>query len=134
MNKNHTSLERSKKLAEILPLESADNVIVSFGTREGTKTVVMPKETLDIIRTPFSDIRETTMCWSLAALLGLMPKLYEFENDPNDGGCQPNLCKGWDNNQWHIVYRSSIYITEWYDDPIDACVEMVCWLKENGKI
>jgi hypothetical protein len=63
-----------------------------------------------------------------------LPKLYEFENDPDDSGCQPNLCKGWDNNQWHIVYRSSIYITKWYNDPIDAAFEMVCWLKENGKI
>ena len=72
--------------------------------------------------------------WSLTALLGLMPKMYEFENEPNDGGCQPNLCKGWDNNQWHIVYRYSIHITEWHDDPIDAAFEMVCWLKENNKI
>lgn len=72
--------------------------------------------------------------WSLSALLKLMPKLYEFENYPDDGGCQPNLCKGWDNNQWHIVYRSSIYITEWYDEPIDAAFEMICWLKENNKL
>ena len=63
-----------------------------------------------------------------------MPKLHEFENDPDDGGCQPNLCKGWDNNQWHVVYRSSIHITDWYDDPIDAAFEMVCWLKENFDI
>ena len=74
------------------------------------------------------------MSWSLSALLGLMPKLYEFENNPYDCGCQPNLCKGWDNNQWHIVYRSSIYITEWYDDPIDAAFEMICWLLENKKL
>ncbi len=86
------------------------------------------------------DVKDGTLeegdipAWSLSALLGLMPKLYEFENDPDDGGCQPNLCKGWDNNQWHIVYRSSIYITEWYDDPIDAAFEMVCWLKKNYKI
>ena len=72
--------------------------------------------------------------WSLSALLELMPKLYEFEDDPDDGGCQPILCKGWDNNLWHIVYRSSIYNTEWYDDPIDAAFEMVCWLKENNKL
>ena len=72
--------------------------------------------------------------WSLSALLELIPKLYEEENNPYDGGCQPNLCKGWDNNQWHIVYRSSIYITEWYDDPIDAAFEMICWLLENKKL
>ena len=81
----------------------------------------------------FNDCRYLP-AWSLAALLGLMPKLYEYENDPEDGGCQPNLCKGWDNNQWHIVYRPSLYITDWYDDPLDAAFEMICWLKENGKI
>ena len=32
------------------------------------------------------------------------------------------------------IYRSSIYITEWYDDPIDSAFEMICWLKENEKI
>lgn len=72
--------------------------------------------------------------WSLSALLNLMPRLYEFENDPDDGGCQPNLCKGWNNNSWHIVYRSTIYITEWYENPVDAAFEMICWLLENKKI
>jgi hypothetical protein len=72
--------------------------------------------------------------WSLSALLRLMPKLYDFEKYPDDEGCQPNLCKGWDNNLWHVVYRLSIYITEWYEDPIDAAFEMVCWLKRNKKL
>ena len=72
--KSYTDLSQSKTLSKILSLESADNVIVSFGSREGIKTVVMPKETLDVIRTPFADMRETTMCWSLAALLGVLPQ------------------------------------------------------------
>lgn len=50
--KSYTDLEQSKKLAEFLSPESADNIIVSFGSREGTTTLVMPKETLDVLRTP----------------------------------------------------------------------------------
>jgi hypothetical protein len=123
MNKICTSIEQSKKLIELgIDRKSSDMFywydenIIRIGGHEA--------------QSEFFDIP----AWSLSALLGLMPKLYEFENDPDDGGCQPNLCKGWDNNQWHIVYRSSIYITEWYDDPIDAAFEMVCWLKKNKKI
>lgn len=71
--------------------------------------------------------------WSLSALLNLMPKLYD-EDDLNDGGCQPNLCKGWDNNLWHCVYRVDMYGTNWYDEPIDAAFEMICWLLKNKKI
>lgn len=81
------------------------------------------------VRTLESDIP----AWSLSALLGLMPKLYD-EDDLNDGGCQPVLCKGFDNNMWHVVYRSTIYGTDWYCDPIDAAFDMVCWLLENKKI
>ena len=117
--KSSTDLEQSKKLAKILPLESADNVIVSFGSREGTKTVVMPKETLDVIRTPFDDIRETTMCWSLAALFGILPIL---------DNRSPVIAKTFD-GKYRVTYHSTAYekaiLTSDYDNPIDACVEMI---------
>ena len=122
-NRIATSLEQSKKLIELgIGIDTAD-MYYSCGA-------VAP----DVMTSSKQDYKCYTVCWSLSALLSLMPKLYEFENDPSDGGCQPNLCKGWDNNQWHIVYRSSIYITEWYDNPLDAAFEMICWLKENNKI
>lgn len=129
MNNICTSLEQSKKLIELgIDVNTAD---MFWDTAEPLERIVPTVGSIS----DYYDMEDWAIpAWSLSALLGLMPKLYEFENDPNDGGCQPNLCKGWDNNQWHIVYRSSIYITEWYDNPIDACVEMVCWLKENGKI
>lgn len=125
MNKICTDLEQSKKLVEILPIETADMYWWSTNLRYYT-------EAMD--DGDFNEEGGDIPAWSLSALLGLMPKLYEFENDLDDGGCQPNLCKGWDNNLWHVVYRSSIYITEWHEDPIDAAFEMICWLKENGKI
>ena len=133
MNKICTSIEQSKKLIELgLDVKTAD---MNYSTFYGavSKSLPMPKEVYEYFKYPI-DGDKYVPAWSLSALLGLMPKLYEFESDPEDGGCQPNVCKGWDNNQWHIVYRSSIYITEWYDSPLDAAFEMVCCLKENGKI
>lgn len=128
-NKICTSLEQSKKLMELGIDVNTANMMWEY---EPDKDVYWDKPTIIPIDS-YIFINDIP-AWSLSALLGLMPKLYEFEDDPNDGGCQPDLCKGWDNNQWHIVYRSSIYITEWHDDPIDAAFEMIVWLKENGKI
>ena len=72
--KSYTDLNQSKKLLEFLSPESADNVIVLFSDREGTKTVVMPKETLDVLSTPFSDIRNVTPCWSITALIDVLDR------------------------------------------------------------
>lgn len=110
--KSYTDLEQSKKLAEILPLESADNVIVSFGNRDGVKTVVMPKETFDTIKTPFSDIRKIIPCWSLSALIGVL----------KDGALDFT-------NSRFRVYSNGV--TKYMDNPIDACYEMIIKLHEQ---
>ena len=128
MNKICTSIEQSQKLIELgIDRNTAD----MLWTYDFTVNDI---NGLNVISENLKPEEKDIPAWSLSALLGLMPKLYEFEDDPDDGGCQPNLCKGWDNNLWHVVYRFSIYNTEWYDDPIDAAFEMVCWLKENKKI
>ena len=116
MAKICTDISQSKKLAEILPLESADNVIVSFGSRDGVKTVVMPKETFNVFRTPFADIRETTICWSLAALLGALPNCIVMNKDSQNG-------------KYHFSSTHiGTYVTT--DNPIDACYEMILKLHE----
>ena len=128
MTKTCTSLEQSKKLIELgIDINSAD---MCHRYRWSNNSFI----NLPCAEKAREPITGDIPAWSLTALLGLMPKLHEFENDSDDGGCQPNLCKGWDNNQWHVVYRSSIHITDWYDNPIDAAFEMICWLKENEKI
>lgn len=136
MNKICTSIEQSKKLIELgIDINTADLIYQPIMDIDSMSNVGFAKIPLCF---SFNEIKECNIqylpAWSLSALLELMPKLYEFEDDLDDGGCQPNLCKGWDNNLWHVVYRYSIYNTEWYDDPIDAAFEMVCWLKENKKI
>lgn len=125
MNKICTTIEQSRKLIELGVDVNTSDMYWWYNTEEKRNEASL----ID-----YAFVSDDIPAWSLSALLGLMPKLYEFENDPDDGGCQPNLCKGWDNNQWHIVYRISLYITDWYNDPLDAAFEMVCWLKENRKI
>jgi len=49
--------------------------------------------------------------WSLTALLEMLP---------NDTIYRPMLY----NNLWHGK-------NNWFDNPLDAAFEMICWLKEN---
>ena len=116
MNKSYTSIEQSKKLAKILTNKSADNVIVLFGSRDGVKTVVMPSETLNTIRTPFSDIKEVINCWSLAALLSVLP---DYTLQTNTDGTVFVVCDS-----------KKPMISDAHSNPIDACVEMILKLHE----
>lgn len=115
--KSFTDLNQSKKLLEFLSPESADNVIVKFGDREGTKTVVMPKETLDVLRTPFSDIRNVTPCWSLTVLMDVL-----------DRGALFKTPKGWA-CQTYIEYKA--ITSDYYSNPIDASIAMIEMLHEQ---
>lgn len=109
--KNCTDLNQSKRLLEFLPIETADNVIVKFGDREGTKTVVIPFETFNVLRTPFSDIREVTPCWSLTALMDVL-----------DRGALFKTPKGWA-CQTYIEFAA--ITSDYYNNPIDACIAMI---------
>ena len=128
--KSYTDLEQSKKLAEILQIESADNVIVSFGSREGTTTLVMPKETLDVIRTPFSDIRKVIPCWSLTALLNVFPNSEQTSVDICHGGWKvEEYISDWFCS--YDDYEKNYFETTNSDNPIDACYEMIIKLKSE---
>lgn len=129
---NYTSIEQSKKLLELgLKAETADTCYdVGYGQ---TKAHIECENFISYFTNDeFPELKDRYIpCWSLAALLELMPKIKE---DENDGGCYPTLCKGYNTNKWHCVYRSSIYITDWYDTSINAAFDMVVWLLENGYI
>ena len=56
--------------------------------------------------------------WSLTALLKLMPK-FSLEKDIS-------------NNEGYQLHYN--YNTTYYDDPVDAAVEMICWLKKYKKL
>ena len=69
--KAYTDISQSKKLAEILPLESAD---MYYEPSPGFRTEPSEAKIGDIEYAHPRSIR----CWSLAALLGVLPKRIEI--------------------------------------------------------
>lgn len=123
--KAYTDLEQSKKLAEILSLESADMKILPFTQRE-----------YRIV--PINDIavcgREDEIpAWSLTALISILPfhlvvdnKRYAF-----------SMIKGLDKNGEtyaikYVIFNTTFYfhLTDFYNNPVDACYEMILKLHE----
>ena len=135
--KAYTDIEQSKKLAEILPIKSAD----MYYTRDETtyaKTLTEYEITYANVLYGSCDIRyfnicEHTPCWSLAALSEfILP--YIADDDGNN--YKFYLSKdGLD--RWIAYYKSddvSIHICEESDNMIDVILEMVCWLKKEEYI
>ena len=109
--KSYTDLEQSRKLAEILPLESADMHYVLIDTDENKYSAGLEK---------YIGILPHYPCWSLAALLCVLPYpfLSELSNEMWKCGCYPN----------GICY----YVAA--DSPIDACVELILKLNELKRL
>ena len=121
--KSFTSLEQSRKLAEILPLESAD----MFYNKE-PEDETYPKDIVDteypmVIREVHKHLLEEygIPCWSLAALLGVLPVGTESHKQ-SDGSISYYYVE---------IYNNKKYIsTKRYDNLVDACYEMIIKLKE----
>ena len=141
--KAYTDLEQSKKLAEILPLESADmhynNVSIkgiNYVDEHRAELMEYNRAIKVLSKYTINPLFEVIPCWSLAALLGLMP-FHIIENNNRFGFYQ---VKGF--NKQGETYRfgyktnndSFLFETSWYNDVIDAAFEMIVWLKENNKI
>lgn len=123
--KSHTDLEQSKNLAEILSLESADMCYSNDGT--AIKIDVNP---YTVRYSMWKDYAEITPCWSLAALLGVIPQ------EIFDGEYIVNITEGCD-NRWVVTYdhyenRNHSYfgLSTGADDLVDACVAMIEKLHE----
>lgn len=118
MTKSFTDIEQSKKLADILPLESADMVWVDYGYCKR----ILPKDDIDARAYPV-----ITLAWSLVALLEAMPKTLEYG--------RPILCTNYE-GFYFVQYRdaSMDYVngTNCYDNPIDACMKMIFELNKIG--
>ena len=70
--KSYTDIEQSRKLAEILPLDSADN----YYSWHDERYYVVNKD----CPYPYS-LKEKIPSWSLAALLNVLPRSIEFKDD-----------------------------------------------------
>ena len=117
--KSYTDLEQSKKLAEILPVESADMHYWKRTWRENDYAISVghSKEWQEGFE---SKGVKYIPCWSLSALLDLCPTI---------NGKQPILTRGKLTSLWYCYYEDEID-TQTYDNPIDACYEMITRLNE----
>ena len=107
--KSYTNIEQSNALAKFLPLESADMLWEQHGAE--------PYVTIK----PWTTIGKSIgchclSCWSLAALLSVLPKI---------NGLKPIL----DLEENSIQYTGiDLYVVA--DNPVDACVAMIEKLHE----
>ena len=113
--KCYTNLEQSRKLVEILSIKSADMCYEVGEDLDGyiTKTIYTP-----LMHTPYND--DYIPCWSLAALLEVLPdsKICHY----NDRYYCQQMSEG---------DEFTRYSTAEYDNPIDACVELILKLHEQ---
>ena len=111
--KSSTDIEQSKKLSEILLLESAD----MYYDRYGDPYFINVSVTHERIKN--DKYHHLIPCWSLAALLSVIP--------------EPDLVQ---NSEGTWLVRSWINAYPWsvggYSNPVDACVEMIIKLNESN--
>ena len=125
--KAYTSLEQSKKLAEMLPLESADMHLTNSSIKGEMYTdefkpvlgsYLRAKDSLDAYSKIVNNMIawEVIPCWSLAALISVLPKGTNIST-PKPVNALGYCC--W--NQYDEIYA---------DNPVDVCVEMIIKLHE----
>lgn len=131
--KSNTDIEQSKKLAEFLPLESADmEYIILKKTNELISSVPFVKDELEVENSAYDATYDLIPCWSLAALLNIIPQ------EIFDGEYIINITEGRD-NKWVLTYdhyenRNHSYygLPIGADNLIDACVKMIIKLHERN--
>ena len=123
--KSYTNFNQSKKLAEILPLESADMHYATWTILDG-EFIVSPNQGSTIKNLQEDYGNQIIPCWSIAALLDyIKDKCGYFElvylKSTIDG--RENILKN--------VYRLSTDIYDVYEkEVIDACYEIILRLNE----
>ena len=106
--KGFTDLDQSRKLAEFLPLESADMVWAT-----DNDVIVVP---YDVVARE-NVLHDFVPCWSLTALMDVLDRGAVFKT-PQGWACQT-----------YIEYKA--ITSDYYNNPIDACVAMIENLHEQ---
>ena len=107
MNKDYTSVEQSQKL-------------IKLGIDKTTSDMHYDKHPLENYYSPipiigkYSEIHGQFPCWSLTALLDVLPSATLDSS-----------------NDHHFRIHCMKRYTEWYDNAVDACVEMIIRLNES---
>ena len=115
--KSYTDLEQSKKLAEILPLESADMHYNDwiFDFYDGYEHTGRYTADLGTPRTICAEL--DIPCWSLAALFKMLPHSARLE-------------RGSSTELYSVTLPNELESSDWYIEPIDACYELILKLNE----
>lgn len=108
--KSYTDLEQSKKLAEILLIESADMCYIK------------DKPNIGFLYKEYKEFGDTILqdyypAWSLSALLDILPSGKALIHD-----------------KWNLGYKCicNNMDTYFHNNPVDACVELIVKLKEEN--
>ena len=119
--KTYTDLSQSKKLAEILPLGSADLDYIPVVNLEGEYSLIF-----NVWNNEHED--SWIPCWSLAALLEVLPDemgdnhYLTLDKEGKEYCCCYEDCNG---NSFRYCFS---------DNPVDACYEMIIRLHEENLI
>lgn len=125
--KAYTNIDQSKILAEILPIESADMKWFIPADNEGEfiedVSLIKNKSEYNLFdKVTDWDDTPYVPCWSLAVLVSVLPRI-DIEKEI------------WysENYDYRVkAYIGDGYVGDWYDNPIDACVDMIIKLKESN--
>ena len=129
--KAFTDINQSKKLAEILPLESADMEYMYLKEDSNKVSNVPFVKNNDEPKWPNDSYYDFIPCWSLAALLDVL----ESEIDGEEGETyQLNIEK--DGTWWNVWYKerydeANPIETTSTEELIDACYEIILKLNER---
>lgn len=105
--KSYTNLNQSKKLAEFLPIESAD----MYYSKHSLENYYSPIPHIGV----YSVIHSQIPCWSSTALLEVIRNNGRYELQMYEGG---------------YYFEANGFMTESYFNPVDACYEMILKLHE----
>ena len=137
--KSYTTIEQSRKLAEILPIESADMCYIKHTSsdnpnwefNEDFPPMILGNMSINEITV------ETLPCWSLTALLSVLP----FNLIVDNQRYAFSMVKAFNKNGETYAIKYAIFnthyylhLTDFYNNPVDACVAMILKLKERNLI
>jgi len=146
--KSYTDLEQSRKLAEILPIESADmEYILEQWRDEETHRLKKGYSEYPVVKVDDDDDQFqviTLPCWSLAALMELLPSELELHDTFETTKFEIRIRKynhivnglnlyqiAYGNNKGRSYSWHDLFNTSEHENLLDAVFEMVCYLKEN---
>jgi hypothetical protein len=135
--KSYSDLKQSKVLSKILSDKSADmhyNVVGDAVIGDYQSGMSSARSVAKAYKkNPDEFAKNVTPCWSLAALLSVLP-LHLIVNNQRYAF---SIIKGLDKNGEtyaikYAIFNTTFYfhLTDAYDNPVDACYEMILKLNE----